>query len=337
MIRNRLVVMLKRSFLSPYIYVMAFILLSLSVVSVIIPESEASAYIPVAVLNLDDSDETALAVETLCDKTSVFSFYEVSGEEELYDDIVSGRANTGYIIPEDFMEKSVNLRRANEITLVVTPSSTLTAVSSEEVFNSLFRYIAFHILDSIISYENSDGLRDIYDSYMDGDAIFHLQSIENKEYEDITNTHKILIPVYKFAGYFIFMASLIGALAYLHDSDNKLYLKMSFTEKSLMGLILISVYVLPVTVVSVVAFLIAGISFSITRLIVFNIVNVLAAFILAALFSKLPGLGKKSRVFAAVLPSYLLLSFFFGGVLFDFTTLSPIINTVSHLFITYYF
>lgn len=337
MMRNRLLVMIKRSLLSPYIYVMAFILLSLSIVSVIIPENKASAYIPVAILNLDDSDETEQVVDDLCDKTSVFTFYEVDDEEELYEDLSSGKANTGYIIPEDFMDKCVNLRRAPSISLVVTPGSTLTSVSSEEVFNGLFRYIGFYILEDIVDGQNSDGLRAIYDSYLSGDEIFHLQSVEGMQYDRITKTNKVLIPVYKFAGYFIFMASLIGALAYLHDSDNKLYLRMSFIERILMGLILISVYVLPVTIVSIIAFIIAQISFSILKILVFNIVNILFAFIIASLISLLPGQGKKSRIFAAILPAYLLVSFLCGGVLFDLSALSPVIKSISHLFLPYYF
>ena len=337
MMRNRLLVMIKRSLLSPYIYVMALILLGLALASVIIPDSKASAYIPVAILNLDESDETISVVDNLCDSNSVFTFYEVDSEEELYEDLSSGKANTGYIIPEDFMDSCLNIRRAPKISLVVTPSSTLTSVSSEEVFNGLFRYIGYYILEDITEGENSSTLRTIYDSYMSGDEIFHLQSVENMEYDEVTKTNKILIPVYKFAGYFIFMASLIGALAFLHDSDNKLYLRMSFIEKSMMGLILISVYTLPVTIVSIAAFLIAGISFSILKLLVFNIVNVVLSLIIAAAFTIIPGQGKKSRIFAAILPAYLLISFLLGGVLFDLSTFSPLIKAISLLFIPHYF
>ncbi len=335
--RNRLFVMIKRSLLSPYIYVMAFILLSMSIVSIIIPDSKASAYIPVAVLNLDESDETAQVVDNLCDKNSVFTFYEVDSEEELYEDLSSGKANTGYIIPEDFMDSSLSIRRCPKISMVVTPSSTLTSVSSEELFNGLFRYIGYYILEDITEGENSSSLRAIYDTHVAGDDIFHLQSVENMEYDEVTTTNKILIPVYKFAGYFIFMASLIGALAFLHDSDNKLYLRMSFIDKTMMGLILISVYTLPVTLVSIIAFLLAGISFSILKILVFNIVNVVLALVLAFVFTILPGQGRKSRIFAAILPAYLLISFLLGGVLFDLSTFSPLIKAISLLFIPHYF
>ncbi|MCQ2516526.1 MAG: ABC transporter permease [Saccharofermentans sp.] len=329
--------MLKRSLFNPYIYVMAVILLALSIVSIIIPDNKASAYIPVALLNLDESEETITVVDNLCDKNSVFTFYEVDSEEELYEDIASGKANTGYIIPEDFMDNCLTIRRAPKISMVVTPSSTLTSVSSEQVFNGLFRYIGFYILEDIASGENPDSLRAIYNYYMASDDIFHLQSVENREYSDITTTNKIIIPVYKFAGFFIFMASLIGALAFLHDSDNKLYLRMSFIEKTMMGLILIGVYTLPVTIVSMVAFLIAGISFSVLKLLVFNIVNIVFALIIGAIFTVIPGQGKKSRIFAAILPAYLLLSFIFGGVLFDLAPISPLIKAISLLFIPHYF
>lgn len=336
MMRNRILVMIKRSLINPYIYVMALILMSLAIASVVIPESKASAYIPVAILNLDESDEVISSIGQLCNSNSAFEFYEVSDADELYSDLASGKANTGYIIPNDFLDEALNGRKASKISMVVTPASTLTFVSSEEIFGSLFGSIAFNILDDITN-QNSDHLREIYNSYLNSEDFFHIQDVSNLRYEDITYSTKVLIPVYKFAGYFIFMASMIGALAFLQDIDNNLYIRMSFWGKLLMGLIIISAYVLPVTIVSIISFLIAGISFKVLQILMFNIVTILFALLFAEVLVVLLGQGKRSRLFAAVMPVYLLLSFIFGGVLFDLSSFSPVIKAVSMLFIPHYF
>ena len=92
--------------MNPYIYGMAFILIALAVVSVAMPSHKSSAYIPVAVLNLDDNEDTEEAVEELCEMGSIFDFYEVDSEAQMYSDLATGKANTGFILPEDLMDKS---------------------------------------------------------------------------------------------------------------------------------------------------------------------------------------------------------------------------------------
>ena len=81
-------------------YVMAAVLITLALFCMLIPESEKSVYLPVAILNNDDNEKTDEIVEELCNMKSVFEFYEVGSEEEMLDDLAQGKANTGFVIPE---------------------------------------------------------------------------------------------------------------------------------------------------------------------------------------------------------------------------------------------
>lgn len=339
---NRLLLSAKRSFLNPYIYGMAFILIALAVVSVAMPANKSSAYIPVAILNLDDSEDTAAAVEALCDMGSVFEFYEVESEAEMYSDIAAGKCNTGFILPEGLMESSGNMRRMPEITVIETPSSTLPLMSSEEIFMKLFPYFAVHVLtDTVDSSDLSfpedykDAARRIFDTYIEGNTIYKLET--DTDYNEITNVEKIPIPVYKFAGFFLWMAALLGALSYLNDCDNKLYLRMSKGGRLFMGLILPAVHVIPVMVISVISFLIAGVEFDLLHIVIYSLVIIFVAFIVAAFVAVLPGRTGKSGMFAAVLPTYLILSFLFGGVLINLSVYSPVLRTLSMIFPPYFF
>ena len=341
---NRLYLSLKRSFLNPYIYGMAFILIALAVVAVAMPSHKASAYIPVAILNLDDNEDTAQAVEDMCEMGSIFDFYEVDSETEMYADLASGKANTGFILPEDLMEKSGSIRSVPRITVITTPSSTLQFMSSEEVFMKLFPYFALHVMTDTIENEDltlpsdyEDSLRSIFEMYMEGNEIYRLDSLENIGYNEITNTEKIAIPVYKFAGFFLWMAALLGALSYLNDCDNKLYTRMKKGERLIMGLILPMAHTLPVIIISFVSFLIAGSEFSVIRILVYSLVCILISFVVASFVAVLPLYGKKSGIFAAILPTYLILSFLFGGVLMNLSVYSPVLRTVSMLFPPYFF
>lgn len=341
---NRLYLSSKRSFLNPYIYSMAFILIALAVVAVAIPSHKASAYIPVAILNLDDDEDTAKAVEELCELGSIFDFYEVESEVQMYSDLASGKANTGFILPEDLMAKSAVMRRMPHIEVITTPSSTLPFMSSEEVFMRLFPDFALRVMGNAI--ENSDvvlpsgyesALEDVFDTYMESNIIYRLESLESMEYNEITNTEQIVIPVYKFAGFFLWMAALLGALSYLNDCDNRLYMRMSKVERLFMGLILPAAHVIPVIVITLISFLICGAPFSLLHILIYSIAVILIAFVIASIIAALPLYGKKSGIFAAVLPTYLILSFLFGGVLMNLSAYSPILRTVSMLFPPYFF
>ncbi|MBR1797477.1 MAG: ABC transporter permease [Clostridiales bacterium] len=341
---NRLYVCAKRSLKNPYVYGMAAIIIILAFLSAFMPAKESSAYIPVAILNLDDSEETSKAVDELCEMGSIFNFYEVETEDSMYADMARGACNTGFILPEDMMAKSGSMRTVPDIRVITTASSTLPLMSSEEVFMKLFPYFAQHILEDTVrrsdvsfpdNYETS--MRRIFTAYMEGSEIYRLESLENTEYNDITNYDKLIIPVYKFAGFFIWMAALLGAFSYLSDSDNKLYLRMSRVSSMFMGLILSFVHVLPVALISIIGFLIADVDFSLSHVLIYCVVVILLSFVIAVIFSVLPGQGRKSKVFSSVLPTYLILSFLFGGVLINLSVYSPLLRTVSMLFPPYFF
>ena len=341
---NRLYLSSKRSFLNPYLYGMALILIALAVAAVAMPAQKASAYIPVAVLNLDEDEDTEAAVDDLCEMGSIFDFYEVDSEAQMYSDLASGKANTGFILPEDLMDKSSSMRTVPDITVITTPSSTLPFMSSEEVFMKLFPRFALRVMydtvdrsDASFSQGYEEAIRDIFDMYINSNMIYRLESLESIEYNEITNTERIAIPVYKFAGFFLWMAALLGAMSYLNDCDNKLYMRMSKGERLIMGLILPAAHVIPVIVISVISFIISGSEFSAGHILLYGLVCILLAFIVASVIELLPLYGRKSGIFAAVLPTYLILSFIFGGVLMNLSVYSPVLRTVSMFFPPFFF
>ena len=63
---NRLSVLAKRSFINPAMYVMSAVILLMALLVIFVPEKDTSVYIPVAVLNNDNSDETEEIVDHLC-------------------------------------------------------------------------------------------------------------------------------------------------------------------------------------------------------------------------------------------------------------------------------
>ncbi len=341
---NRLYLCFKRSFKNPYIYVMAAVLIIMASVYAAVPAKESSAYIPVGIVDLDGTDRSAEIIDSLIETDSVFSFYEIEDEDELYTDLASGKCSTGFIIPEGFTDESLSVYRIPEILLVRTNASTLPLMSGEEVFRKLFPDLARRILigsiertDIPLTDDYEQVLSDIFNSYINSNEIYRLQSADGIEYGDLSVKNKIELPVYKFCGFFIFMAALLGVLACLNDSDNRIYLRMSRTERIFMGLILPAVHVVPVAAVSVISCLITGTVFSPLRLIIYCAAVIILAFIVSVLFDLIPGQGRKSRIFSAVLPTYLILSFLFSGVLIDLSGYGPALKLLSMMFPPYFF
>lgn len=335
---NRLQVLSKRSLINPAMYVMAGAIIILALLVIFVPEKETSAYIPVAILNEDDSDETEEIVDSLCSMNSVFSFYEVDDEEELYKDIASGRANTAYIFPKHFTEHLTDSGRKYDVKQVTTPASSFMFLSREEVFGKFYGYGCRQIIvETMADYGYKVSVHDpdlerIFGKYIDDQSLFALESVEGTLYDAITRSEKIPIPLYKFAGFFIFTAALLGALAFLNDQDNRIYMRFKLIERIYLGLIQVAVFSFPAAIVSVICFLISRTEFAPLHVILYTLFVTLIAFVVGTVMTLIPIRTARSKIFSSILPVYLILSFLFSGILMDLTNFGAALRTLSRLF-----
>lgn len=335
---NRLQVLSKRSLINPAMYVMAGAIIILALLVIFVPEKETSAYIPVAILNEDNSDETEKIVDELCSMNSVFSFYEVDDEEELYKDIASGKANTAYIFPKNFIEHLNDKGRKYDVKQVTTPASSFMFLSREEVFDKFYEYSCRQIIvDTMSEYGYEISIHDpdlerLFGIYIEDQSLFALESIEGTVYDAITRSEKIPIPLYKFAGFFIFTAALLGALAFLNDQDNRIYMRFKLIERIYLGLIQVAVFTFPAAIVSIICFLVSGTEFDPLHVILYTLIVTLIAFAVGTVMTLIPIRTARSKIFSAILPVYLILSFLFSGILMDLTNFGAALRTLSRLF-----
>ncbi|MBR3340700.1 MAG: ABC transporter permease [Clostridiales bacterium] len=335
---NRLSVLTKRSFINPAMYVMFGVIIIMAALVIFVPEKETSIYIPIALINQDDSKETDEIVDSLCSMNSVFDFYEVEDEEELYLDLASGKANAGYIFPAGFSEHITENSSRYSVKQVETPGSRFILLSREEVFRVFYKYSARNIICETFAeygYEvdvHDPDLERIFGKYINDASLFALESIEGSVYNEITRSEKIPIPLYKFAGFFIFTAALLGTLAFLNDQDNRIYLRFGLFERIYLGLIQVAVFTVPSYVISVICFLASGTEFKFLHVTVYTLLVTLLGFVLGTIMTILPIRSNRSRIFSAVLPVYLILSFIFSGILMDLTNFGSVLKTLSRIF-----
>lgn len=335
---NRLQILSKRSFINPAMYIMVGVIVLMALLVIFVPEKQTSVYIPVALLNEDSSEETGSIVDELCTRNSIFHFYEVDDEEELYKDLASGKANTAYIFPEDFITHLTSDGSRYDVRQVVTPASSFMFLSREEVFGRFYEYSARQIIsDTFSNYGYEVDIHDpeierLFSKYLKDESLFALESIEGTVYNVITRSEKVPIPLYKFAGFFIFTAALLGALAFLNDQDNRIYLRFGLFERIYLGLIQVAVFTFPAMIISVLCFAISKTEFSLLHVTGYTLLVTLIAFILGTFMTILPIRTARSKIFSAVLPVYLILSFLFSGILMDLTNFGTELSTLARLF-----
>ncbi|MCQ2473587.1 MAG: ABC transporter permease [Saccharofermentans sp.] len=335
---NRLSVLAKRSLINPAMYVMSAVLVIMALLVILVPPKETSIYIPVAILNSDDASDTREVVDSLCTMNSIFHFYEVDSEEEIYKDLSSGKANTAYIFPNGFSENLTSSGSRYDVKQVVTPASSFVFLSREEVFRSFYGYSSRQIISDTFAARGYDvdihdpALEALFDKHVNEDFLFALENIEGTIYNAITRTEKVPIPLYKFAGFFIFTAALLGVLAFLSDQDNRIYLRFGLVERIYLGLLQVAVFTFPALLASIVCFLVSGTEFSPLHVIVYTIFVTLLAFVFGTLMTFLPIRQARSKIFSAILPVYLILSFLFSGILLDLTNFGTALRTLTRLF-----
>ena len=335
---NRLYVLSKRCLINPAMYVMFAVISVMALLVIFVPEKETSVYVPVAILNEDNSEETDEIVDKLLSMNSIFNFYEVDDEEALYKDLASGKANTGYVFPKGFTKNLTANGTRYDIRQVETPASSFVFLSREEVFRCFYELSARQIISETFAeygYEvdaHDPLLQKLFGKYMTVQSLFALESIEGEVYNVITRSEKVPIPLYKFAGFFIFTAALLGALAFLNDQDNRIYLRFRLFERIYLGLIQVSVFTLPSMVITLICFIVSGTEFSPLRVVVYTVLVTLLAFLVSTVMSFIPLRTSRSKIFSAILPVYLILSFLFSGILVDLANFGTELKALSRLF-----
>lgn len=335
---NRLSVLAKRSLINPAMYVMSFVIILMALLVIFVPEKETSIYIPVAVLNKDTSEDTEQIIDSLTSMNSIFHFYEVDDEDEIYNDLTSGKANTAYIFPKGFSENLTSSGSRYDIKQISTPASSFVFLSREEVFRNFYQYSARQIIKETFAAHGRDvdvhdpELTRLFGKYLDDRSLFALENVEGKIYDAITRTEKVPIPLYKFAGFFIFTAALLGTLAFLNDQDNRIYLRFGLIERIYLGLIQVAVFTLPAMVISIICFIVSRIGFSPLHVVVYTLLVTLVSFVLGTVMTLLPIRTARSKIFSSILPVYLILSFLFSGILMDLTNFGTALRTLSRLF-----
>ena len=353
--RNRLYIMLKRTLMQPLYIAMLITLIGMAIIYVNIPAKNKTLYVPAAVCNHDTSSDSKRFEEAIYTSSSIYHFYAVDSDEQLKKDVLSGKANIGFIIPEGFFESSAHISSIKKIIEYTTNSSRLPNVGHEIFFSKLFKMLSYEIVleeldtnlveaakSSLPDYGMTgeellaaakDELSEVYFESDDDSGVYESQFNDDNDYDSMVKKNKTELPIRKFAALFIFVVALLGTSAYLTDKEKNIYLLADRKARFQLRVTHILASILPISTAAYIALVIIKEMHPGTLLL-----RMLAYMLYVSLFSVILGaVLRKSSYFYRVLPVILVLTLVFSGVFFDMGKYNALMKHLSMVFPPYFF
>ena len=293
---------------------------------------------------------------------AVLHFYTCDSLETLDLDVQTGKAECGYLIPDSLYHSLAANKKSHLIQVITSPSTTLSMVTNEMVYASLFREYALYTLQNYLLQESpfSTGtlqtsissdkkgfltrVKDLYANHLtDGSTFSFSYDTANVSPDKIpmentismnTNDSILLAPIRGLIALFIMIAGFCGGYFYYNDKENHVY--DNRTPGAILRLQALSIFI-PTLLISIMGLfclqfshLRTSIGSELLRFLWYDALVVLILWLLLQfLHSKL--------LFVSCIPVFVLGSCIFTPIFIDVTTYLPMLKPLQYLFLPYYF
>lgn len=299
---NRFIALTKRILCRKMYIAILLLLVVLTGVYKLLPEKSQSADIKVALYSEDQSDDYQELTAYLEDLNSIYTFYTVDSEDQLLEDVKSGYAECGYVIPDGFFTNYVmGTAWSNPMKLYVTPASTFHAVINETVFSAMVSVCAEDILLHAVNtpdwnIELAQGL----EFYRNSPEVFTIADTTSGEFTFESMIYHINLPITEIVTVLLLFSGLLGLLLFLHDKEKKIYVALSSKELLQLRTLCILTSILPVSVIGMICL---AISFGAGLHIAFVAIAAILSFVISMTLSFII---RKSTLLEKVLPLIML-------------------------------
>lgn len=299
---NRFIALSKRILCRKIYIAILLLIVLLTGVYKLLPAKSQSADIKVAMYSEDGTGYYDELMTYLQELNSIYTFYSVDSQEDLLQDVKSGYAECGYVIPDGFfLDYVTGEAYDNPIQLYITPSSTFHAVINETIFSSLVSVCAEDILLYAVSNpawnkELSDGL----EYYRNSQDVFTIADTTEGEFSFESMVYHINLPITELVSLLLLFSGLLGLLLFLHDQEKNIYVALPAREQLQVRALSILTSIIPVTLVGMASMVV---SYGLSLYIVFVLIVALLSFIIAMV---LGFIIRKSTLLEKVLPLIML-------------------------------
>lgn len=295
----------------------------------------SDSLVRVALISGNDEYSQNFVKDLLDSSNHVISYYQCDDESQMRKDVLTGKAECGYIMPDDMPQKIVQFsskKKQGIITAIVKKESISTKIVNEIIYGRLFSERAYPVLKDFINEKQPDRLTsaedekmyDTFSKYLIEPLMFSFEYADGSKNDLLNNddsSHNYyMLPVRGILSVLILVSSMSGVLMLSNDDRKNTWGFIRLSKRPAFNYFYIFMSILPIAICSLAAIFITGIST--------NVLNeirlmVLYALLLTGFSSLLKALIKNIYVLCSLIPVTVLLSLIICPVFIDIGSIVP--------------
>lgn len=284
----------------------------------------------------------------------MFRFYISRDETQLRDDVVSRRAECGYVIGENLEDRLNRGDYKRCITVYSAPSTVTAKLSTEVVFSVMMELYDRDLLEAYVrdnglftagqesgrmAQENAAKTAGgLYDIWLGSGATFHFEYAQADNQGNVGHgafpAAKNVFPVRGLVAVCLFVIGLYGAVTTGADEKSGLFLPLPYRFRTPCRIACIAGPVCMAAVSGLAAIWLGGSGQGVVK----ELAAMCGYIILIVAFSSLLGMiCRKPRVLCCLIPFFMIGSLIFCPVILDAGKFFPVFGWVGRLFLPYYY
>lgn len=295
----------------------------------------SDSLVRVALISGNDEYSQNFVKDLLDSSNHVISYYQCYDENQMRKDVLTGKAECGYIMPDDMPQKISQFsskKKQGIITAIVKKESISTKIVNEIIYGRLFSERAYPVLKDFINEKQPDRLTsaedekmyDTFSKYLIEPLMFSFEYADGSKNDLLNNddsSHNYyMLPVRGILSVLILVSSMSGVLMLSNDDRKNTWGFIRLSKRPAFNYFYIFMSILPIAICSLAAIFITGIST--------NVLNeirlmVLYTLLLTGFSSLLKALIKNIYVLCSLIPVTILLSLIICPVFIDIGSIVP--------------
>lgn len=295
----------------------------------------SDSLVRVALISGNDEYSQNFVKDLLDSSNHVISYYQCYDESQMRKDVLTGKAECGYIMPDDMPRKIAQFsskKKQGIITAIVKKESISTKIVNEIIYGRLFSERAYPVLKDFINEKQPDRLTsaedekmyDAFSKYLIEPLMFSFEYADGSKNDLLNNddsSHNYyMLPVRGILSVLILVSSMSGVLMLSNDDRKNTWGFIRLSKRPAFNYFYIFMSILPIAICSLAAIFITGIST--------NVLNeirlmVLYTLLLTGFSNLLKALIKNIYVLCSLIPVTVLLSLIICPVFIDIGSIVP--------------
>lgn len=295
----------------------------------------SDSLVRVALISGNDEYSQNFVKDLLDSSNHVISYYQCYDENQMRKDVLTGKAECGYIMPDDMPRKIAQFsskKKQGIITAIVKKESISTKIVNEIIYGRLFSERAYPVLKDFINEKQPDRLTsaedekmyDAFSKYLIEPLMFSFEYADGSKNDLLNNddsSHNYyMLPVRGILSVLILVSSMSGVLMLSNDDRKNTWGFIRLSKRPAFNYFYIFMSILPIAICSLAAIFITGISTN-----VLNEIRLLVLYtlLLTGFSSLLKALIKNIYVLCSLIPVTVLLSLIICPVFIDIGSIVP--------------